>query len=294
MAKEDDTKENTSTFTVDHETSDSIDMPSVTKLLNRKSLGLKKSPPSPQPVSPVKSDSNTQPKIPPPSVKPPLPVPEPSHMPSSGIEISITASDAPTTIEIETSSSPVQSEPSTPTPIAVAPPRIQRAQRKATRSIQPLIIWEVPLLESGADPLGKGIAIMLKRGATQALFLSITPPPSGSPVPHFVSTATVLPGTKLNLWTGLKWDPTVVPEMWNFFVKSGQVELSPPGTRTNQSSHRNVVRAAFGVLQTEWLLLVRVGTANACRGVVAFTSLQSLLTQLDEALPLLTTSATKT
>lgn len=143
------------------------------------------------------------------------------------------------------------------------------------------------MLRVGTDPLGKGIDLMLQRGAISALFLALSAPPIGSPVPLFVSTATVLPQDRLSIWTGLKWDPRVVPEMWNFYIRSGYVELPPPGANTHQNSHRNIVRLAFGITHPEWLLLVQVGPSHQSRGVVAFVSHQSLLPSLSEAKPFL-------
>jgi hypothetical protein len=168
--------------------------------------------------------------------------------------------------------------------------RIQPAARRADRRAQAqLVKWELARLKGGVDPLGRGLAMLFERGATSALFLSITPPPAGAPVPHFVSTAVLdPPPAKLKIWTGLRWDPTVVPELWNFFVKSGVVELSPPGTKTNVASIRNVVRGAFGVEQGEWLTLLRAGPANACRGVVAVVSTAGLLDVIREPLALIT------
>jgi hypothetical protein len=147
--------------------------------------------------------------------------------------------------------------------------------------------WTLAQIRGGTDPLGRGLAQLMDRGATQALFLAIQPGPAGSPVPHFVSAAALQPKTKMDYWTGLKWDPTVVPELWNAFVKTGFVELSPPGTMTNVASARNVVRGAFGVEPEEYLTLVRAGPANSCRGVLAIISTKSLMTALGSAMPLI-------
>ena len=160
----------------------------------------------------------------------------------------------------------------------------RRADRKA---VAELIQWDLAKLKTGKDPLGQGLAQLFAKGVTSALFLAIQPPPEGSPVPHFLASAAVLPKDKLGLWAGLKWDPTVVPELWNYFIRAGQVELSPPGTMTNITSNRNVVRGAFGVDKDEWLMLVRVGTADSCRGVVALLAPKSLLPAVTAALPLL-------
>jgi len=181
-----------------------------------------------------------------------------------------------------------------PHPTDIPPPKIQPASRRIKSQTRELIIWEPKILQNGKDPLGKGITLIMQKGASCALFLAISPPPPGAPpAPHFLATAAVMPNDKLTIWTGLKWDPTVVPEMWNFFIKSGSVELSPPGTQTALTSARNVVRAAFGIRQSEWLLLVRVGPINACRGVLAFVSKESLQTKLAEALPFLSASEQK-
>ena len=169
-------------------------------------------------------------------------------------------------------------------PAAAKPqPVARRAERRVIAS--KLLLWHPKLLKEGKDPLGKGIVAMLDRGASSALFLAITAPPANCPVPHFVGTAAVMPQEKLAIWTGVKWDPTVAPEIWNQFIKNGYVELSPPGTLTNMKSNRNIGRAAFGIRKDEWLLLVRVGPANSCRGLLAIVSRKSLLADFAVVLP---------
>ena len=62
---------------------------------------------------------------------------------------------------------------------------------------------------------------------------------------------------------------------------------------TNQISHRNVVRSAFGIQRSECLLILQVGPKDACRGIIAVVSNQSLLDNLKDALPLLTAEGPK-
>jgi hypothetical protein len=169
--------------------------------------------------------------------------------------------------------------------------KIQPSTRKKIFPAQDLIVWEPNRIATGSDPLGQGIYKMLQRGAKSALFMTIIPPQANEPVPHFLSTAAVLGKEKHGIWRGLKWNPAIVPEMWNYFIRAGQVELSPPGNLTNQSSNRNVVRSAFGIQPNEWLLLVRAGPPNACRGVVGIISEQSLLLVVHEAIPMITAPA---
>jgi hypothetical protein len=282
MGDQDKSKEKTEIFTIQERTQTGANVPSVTKLLNRKSLALKKDPPQSPAASPSLSIPSSPPSIT--LEEPPVTASSPSEI-SIHFETSEPEHFKPEHLEIEsrdkTSSSSL--------------PKIQPASpnRRNSHPNSPILIWDAQILKSGSDPLGKGIVEMLRKGASSALFLAITPPPAGSPTPHFVSTAAVLPQDKLTLWTGLKWDPTVVPELWNYFVKAGTAELSPPGTLTNQASTRNVVRTAFGVRRTEWLLLVRVGSPQACRGVIALISTQSLMSEVSSVLPLLTADLPK-
>jgi hypothetical protein len=179
-------------------------------------------------------------------------------------------------------------EESAPAPVVSV--KVQPASRRGDRKpAAELVQWELPRLKAGIDPLGQGLAQLFDKGVSAALFLAITPPPPGSPVPHFLASAAVLPrgADKTELWTGLKWDPTVVPELWNYFIRAGMVELSPPGTMTNITSNRNVVRGAFGVGKDEWLILVRAGTADSCRGVVALISRKTILPAVNSVLSLL-------
>jgi hypothetical protein len=146
------------------------------------------------------------------------------------------------------------------------------------------------LLKGGPDPLGKGLSILLERGAATALFLSISPPPPGAKIPHFTAVAAARPSReKLTIWTGLRWDPANVPQVWNQLLKSGYVEFHPPGNVTHIGSTRNTIRTAFGLGQEEILLLIRVGPVAACRGVLAVYSTRSLLMELGPILTLFNT-----
>ncbi len=330
-----------SSFTIDQES----DVPSVTKLLNRK------------PLSRVKSTGNNPATKTPKAAPKPTPTsPEPVIAPAPTLQIEpppageTSSSDHPLEIHSpgEVSLSPItfgsislesplaESAPPAPTPLATTPlslesplsepivietqsvnppplifsnsagienspsnstienfsspsstpPQIQRSRRKAEQ-LPDLIAWPIDQLQAGKDPLGRGIYQAIQKGATSVLFLRISPSPG--PVPIFIATAVVQGQDKLAIWSGLKWNPAIVPEMWNYFVQSGRVELSPPGTNTNQNSHRNVVRSAFGIQKNEFLLLVRAGPPQGCRGVVALISTQSLMTEIDGAIQLIAT-----
>ncbi|MEO7162559.1 MAG: hypothetical protein ABI041_06545 [Bdellovibrionia bacterium] len=233
-----DSKEKSMIFTVGTEEKTDGDMPSVTRLLNRKSLNL---------------NTPSKPAIP---AKPSFVAPEPIAAPL-------------------------------PPPVASVPLKVKTIVRKQSTSVTPLSIWEKAQLKGGTDPLGKGIAQLMEKGATCAVFLKIAPPSPESKVPQFVGTAAVLPGKRLAIWTGLRWDPNKSPDAWNQLLKSGVIEFPPPGNHTQLDSQRNAIRGALGVESEEWLLLVRVGPANACRGITVFLSEKSLLLQVKSVLSLL-------
>ena len=311
---------NATSFTVDSDSTGLAEMPSITQLLNRKKLGISKGSKKSTPPNP-----DTEPlTIPPPppaipeSISPPQYVPEapsidapPPYLGSPSISVSETSAPAapPAPVSLSTPAgsfqlestvrpndsalpskglqpTPLEVETSQPRTVSPAEVKVTRAARRGERAVPELAVWDLSQLRGGQDPLGKSLVQLFdQKSASCALFLSISPPPPGSPVPHFLASAAVLPKQKLALWAGLKWDPTVVPELWNYFIRAGHVELSPPGTMTNVTSTRNVVRGAFGIDKNEWLTLVRVGPAESCRGVVALISSKGILGQVQAILP---------
>lgn len=234
------------------------DVPSVTQLLNRKSLNL---------TSKVQETPHEN-----------IPAPQAEFKTEEGISLDLNVDQS---FQLETTGGPGKHHTPTPaqTSSVLAPVKIQPASRRQ-RPAQKLIVWDLNQLKNGNDPLGRGIFEALSKKGVGALFLAIQPAASGTSIPTFSSTAAVLAPQKHTIWTGLKWDPTIVPEMWNHFIKTGWIELSPPGSFTNIASNRNVVRAAFGIQQSEWLLLICVGTRAQCRGVVAIVTTRSIATEI--------------
>jgi hypothetical protein len=308
--------ESPSVFTTDPNDGDTGNMPSVTRLLNRKSLGLLRSkaassPPSrpieKPPLPPKGGDFEESPEIESLAVEStPTITSENPGIGSGGqgqpraISLSISADDTPIqlTSALESAGAEVE-EPAKAAPKPAAQKqsimkptlKIQQAIRKP--QISPLIIWDPNQLDAGTDPLGKGILQLLRKGAHSALFLAITPPaPGGQPI--FIATAAVLAQQNLNIWTGLRWNPALTPEIWNPFLQTGWIEFPPPSAMTVQSSLRNIIRVAFGISPTEWLLLLRAGPPNHCRGAVAILSKESLISRLTEALPLFAAPAPQT
>lgn len=258
-------------YTVDHDSSGVFTMPSITLLLNRKTFTVSRSSPSTEPTKSGKV----------------LPIPPPLTLPTSATTPAITHAGADEGTLLVESSSGQNHAASPPTPKAAVRVQTIKRQPAEKRGAQRVTLWDIKQLKCGADPLGKGLAILVERGVREALFLSITEPPAGSPVPHFLASAAIAPRNRLKLWTGLRWDPTIVPALWNLFVRTGHAELPPPGAETDIASNRNVVRAAFGTNHDEWLLLVRVGILENCRGVLCLVSDQSMLQALVLASPFL-------
>lgn len=168
--------------------------------------------------------------------------------------------------------------------------KVQRARRREEHpggGAKALVKWEINTLRASADPMGAALVGLLQQGVESAAFLAIAPPPPGAKAPVFVATAAVGVADKFTFWQGLTWDPALVPDLWNTLVKTGYVELAPPGPSTVTISTRNVVRAAFGARDAEYLTLVRVGSATACRGALVLISTMSLTSAVEAAIPTL-------
>ncbi len=241
-------------FSVDSDSSQLVEVPSITKLLKRKSFK-KEQPDSTAPESTSKPESTNEPESEPESENEP-------------------------TVLVHTKEAEKKRQA-----------KIQPAKRRGETSDH-LNIWDRHTLQSSQDPLGKAILILLNKGLKSAVFLAVesktmTSKKDASEIPTFMSSAAVEPKDRLSLWTGLSWDPRVVPELWNQLIKTGYIELPPPGSMTNQKSTRNVVRGSFGLTGIEWLLLVKIGSKTAIRGLLAIISEKTVLRELEEVLPLL-------
>jgi len=288
-------------FTVDNERTSLVDVPSVTKLLNRKSLedrykkeGLKSVTPPPTPPPPMVQSVAPAPSTP---EQQPAEVHEIQIVESPPPEMSVESKSDPTDLsgegthfELPPPSPPHLEEPQHPESSSIAPV-IQLSQRKQRVTSSELIVWTLPQLQSSSDRLGQAIHQLIEKGATQALFLGIVPPSPNSKAPRFEAKAVVQAEDKLHLWTGLTWDPSLIPAIWNYFIKTGQLELSPPGQQTNVISNRNMLRGAFGIAGGEYLTIVRVGPAQKCRGVIALVSNQSILQNILDVMRILDQNA---
>jgi hypothetical protein len=173
-------------------------------------------------------------------------------------------------------------------PATEAHTQIQPKVRRVNRAPSPLARWDRATLQTSDDPLAQALLALAEKGFVGALFLVTTPNTSQGQV-SFKSSATLAPGSKTDLWTGLNWNPNLTPEVWTGIQQQGFVELSPPGTNTLQTSSRNVLRAAFGIEPSEWLYLARVGSPTSIRGVLALVTEKSFVLELKGALPLLNT-----
>ena len=233
-------KELSSSFTVDSDISSVHEMPSITRLLNRKSFTKTIASPSSPSLAPEEPPSQTFISLDPP---------------------------APTT---EGAGPSIASQPT---------------RQRPQGALKPLHVWDPTTLRQGNDPLGKALASLLESGVTRALFLSIHP--VAGRLSLFNASSAVNAGEKEAVWTGLCWDPTLLPGVWQQLISAGFVELPPPGTMTNLHSERNVSRAAIDVLPEEGLYLARVGTPQHCRGIIALISQKSLTAPLKQLLLML-------
>jgi hypothetical protein len=242
--------ESQSSFTVDHERTGFNEMPSITRLLNRKSLTSKKQADQPMQVA--------------------IPAVE---SPTEGEKTTLLVESSPQITLSEPSRDPVEASPS-----QHLPPQI-KARKRQTQKSPDIAQWDLKKLSATADPVARAITtIHQKKLLHAALLLRSTPSRTPNELAFVAAAMTSTDQNRLNptLWSGLCWNPKVTPEASQIFLNEGWLELQPPGTKTNITSARNVIRGAFGVLPSETLTLIRVGPAQQATGVLAIFSFGSL------------------
>lgn len=268
MSDEDTKKLNNSDyFNIDAEETGALDIPSVTRLLNRKKLESAQT----KEAEPISSEIEIQEK------NGEFAIPTEIEL-TTPIEASTS-----TALELNPSESGTTPPPFEPKPQSQA--KVQPAKRsltssQASSSQKELAEWTIQTLKRSQDPLAQAVTLLIDEyQAGPVLFLALRSAPAtadSESVPYFEATAGFDLSEKRLFWTGLNWKPEAVPELWNIFVQDGFVELPPPGTQTVASSVRNITRSAYGVRSEEWITLVRVGPEEACRGVLAIVSHGSL------------------
>lgn len=287
--------EEESPYNIDSKDNSRAEIPTLTRLLNRKKYvwGKKPGAPEREPEVPLVSE-----------LEPAEPLTANSDLAG---EISVATLERSLIVEKDREPETVQAGPGTdaviepptrqdrPVVSSVVKPVVQipvgvrlSGRTDRSRTQQALVFWSPDQLRSAKDPLGQGISALFSKGAESTLFLCLSPLRPGSRVPEFVATALSGDKSRRGLWTGLRWNPELFPELWNTFVRNGLLELAPPSAATNEMSHRSLLRSAFGLKPDEFLLLLRAGPLNACRGVVAVISRMSLVPSVADALALMT------
>lgn len=152
--------------------------------------------------------------------------------------------------------------------------------KRGKRSEAQLIVWTQKELTQSGDPLANLVLSALKSGVSHGLFLSIMV--SSSKAPTFVATAYFGGADMTGVWNGLKWDPRITPQIWKKLIQDGFIDLPPPSADTNVTSERNLARNAVGASSKAHALIVRVGPATQCRGLLVLLSGSSMAKWADE------------
>jgi hypothetical protein len=225
-----------SPFTLDHTEGDPVEMPSVTKLLNRKKLGLKTS-----------SSSN------------------------------------------KAATAPVSKSDSTKSNIA-GQPKIQRVQPRKGRAKQVKISrWSQESLAQADDTFQKAVHYLVQKGARQALLLTPDAPVSSGSSAHdhaairFEALCAYMTEDRAELWSGLSLSPSLIPDIWERLLTKGIFEIVPSVSLSSQSESAAFLIKAFGLKPTEFFVIIRCGSSNACTGLLALVSSHSLAKEIAAA-----------
>jgi hypothetical protein len=175
---------------------------------------------------------------------------------------------------------PVIERPANPAAAAESgngPKIIPFRPRNAVAAPPALTRWQAADLARNADPLAQRVQGELTRGAHLVVFLAVSAQersPKDPTIPIFVAQAYVAEDgdPRPTLLQGMRWDPTLVPQIWNALRTQGHAEFLPPATQTDISSERNAIRAALASEPDERVTMVRIDDGKDCRGVLILYS----------------------
>lgn len=220
-------------FTLDNTSGEPVEMPSVTKLLNRKKLGLSDS-----------SSTKTSLKLKAPPKKPAVPTTTPGQ------------------------------------------PEIMRVQPRKTRpKTQKIAQWTREDLAKATDTFQKAVHYLIQKGAQQALLLA----PQDGPVSHaqanirFDALCAYMSEDKAELWSGLSLSPSLIPDIWRRLFSHGIYEIIPSVSLSTQDESASFLIKAFGLKPTDFFVIIRCGSPNACTGILALVSPFSLSKEIASA-----------
>jgi hypothetical protein len=158
--------------------------------------------------------------------------------------------------------------------VASKPLSIQKTQLKSTK--RSLSNWSPDQLKMASDPMGKALFHLFQSATVQAaLFMAIQHTAAGK---IFGASAGVQIENGSPFWGGLKWQPQQFADVWKTLTEEGFAEFHPEA--------QNITRTAFDVDPGHWLTLIRVGSPERCRGIVAIVSSQSIESRLFNELEL--------
>lgn len=223
-----------SPFTVDAPDGDAVEMPSVTKLLNRKKLGL------------------------------------------------TTSSETKTTTRALFSTPKAPQARQAPQP---GQPQIQRVQPRKARNKGPKIAhWTTQSLAAAEDGFQKAVHFLLQKGARQALLLTPhSATPAGQAPTRFDALCAFMTEEKEELWSGLSLSPNVIPDVWKKLFSQGLYEIVPSLSQNGQDPSAAFIIKAFGLKPTEFFVIIRCGSPQACTGLLALVSTFSLTKEISAA-----------
>lgn len=286
------------------------EIPTITSLLNRKSL--KKKVPTPPPFN--ENDQKRSPPEPPRLsqnsglIQPPAPGTRSILIPPEFRKQKEHRPEVAMPSLAKRSSAPVAPTPPTPPvdlpqasgklmakvikiPQRSTTARITPTDSSAPRSapVSPLKEWTQQEIDSRGTPLHHAVSVIFhKDPKAQILYLAPPRPLEGDeeeldPASVLEAKSCFLPGKKKSLWQGLRWKPNQTPKQWAELQKTTFLEFTAPEKlKAVDSAH--IIWSALGAKGKEKLTLIRLGLPRKLAGVLCVISQNGLIDLLGDSI----------
>jgi hypothetical protein len=125
---------------------------------------------------------------------------------------------------------------------------------------------------------------LTQKGARQVLLLTPHDPVSYKQTDvRFDALCAFMTEDKEELWSGLSLTPSLIPDIWKKIFTQGIYEIVPNLSQKHEDESAAFLIKAFGLKPSEFFVIVRCGSPQACTGLLALVSPFSLTKEIAAA-----------